>query len=168
MSRSRRQPPGRQQLAQPDPGAGEQDFHASSSESKSAGDLLMIVLLDIRQPQERPIAGRELRELLAHAIVKLGSRIHPRLAAKASQPRRLALGASPAIRHQVSRNPEDITAQLLILESFDISPKQAAERVLHDVVGVAGVSRDAVDVRPQRARRPLVKPRKLDLSQNST
>ena len=128
----------------------------------------MIVLLDIRQPQERPIAGRELRELLAHPVVRLGSGIDLRLAAEASQPRRLAFGAPPAIGHQVTRDPENITAQLLIVESLDIGAKQATERVLHDIVRVAGVAGHTVDVRPQRARRPLVEPRKLDLRQSST
>jgi len=128
----------------------------------------MIVLLDVCQPQERPIAGRELCEFLAHAVVLLGRRVHSRLAAQTSQPRRLAFGAPPAIGHQVTRDPENITAQLLIVESLDIGPKQATERVLHDIVRVAGVAGHTVDVRPQRARRPLVEPRKLDLRQSST
>jgi hypothetical protein len=128
----------------------------------------MIVLLNVRQPQERSIPRCELGEFLAHAVVPLGSGIHPRLAAQASQPRRLAFGASPAIGHQVPCDPEDVTAQLFIVESPDISPNQATERVLHDIVRVACVTGDAVDVRPQRACRPLVEPRKLDLGQRST
>src|SRR4030095_14442712 len=108
----------------------------------------MIVLLDVCQPQERPIAGRELCEFLAHAVVLLGRRVHSRLAAPTrqprrlavglaaarSQPRRLAFGASPAIGYQVPRNPEDITAQLLIVEAFDVRSKQTTESVLHDIV----------------------------------
>jgi len=34
--------------------------------------------------------------------------------------------------------------------------------------GVARMTNDAVDIRPQRARRALVEPRKLDLGQRST
>jgi hypothetical protein len=128
----------------------------------------MIVLFDVCQPQERPIAGRELCELVAHAVVRLRSRIHSRLAAQTSQPRRLAFGAPPAIGHQVPRDPEDITAQLLIIEALDLSPKQTTESVLHDIVRVACVTGNAVDVRPERARRPLIEPRKLDFGQRST
>ena len=128
----------------------------------------MIVLLDVCQPQECPIAGRELCEFLAHAVVRLGRRVHARLAAQTSQPRRLAFGASPAIDYQVPRNPEDITAQLLIVEAFDVRSKQTTESVLHDIVRVAGLTSDPVDVRPEWACRSLIEPRKLDLGQCST
>src|SRR6185503_446145 len=47
-------------------------------------------------------------------------------------------------------------------------PKQTTESVLHDIVRVAGLTSDPVDVRPEWACRSLIEPRKLDLGQCST
>jgi len=128
----------------------------------------MIVLLDVRQPQERTIPRLELVELLAHRVVWRPTRIELRLTAKPIEPRRLSHRLPPAIGHEVPRDPEDITAQLFVVQRPDVGAQQTAEGILHDVVGIARVTNHAVDIRPQRARRALVEPRELDLGQRST
>jgi len=128
----------------------------------------MIVLLDVRQPQERTIPRLELVELVAHRIVGCGTWIELRLTTKPIEPRCLAHRPPPAIGHEISRDPEHIAAQVLVVQPIDIRAQQTAEGILHDVVGVARMPNHAVDIRPQRARRALVEPRKLDLGQRST
>ena len=94
--------------------------------------------------------------------------IELRFTAKPIEPRRLTLRAPPSIGHEVPCDPEDVAAQFFVVQCPDIRAQQPTERILHDVVGVARVTNHAVDVRPQRARRALVEPRKLDFGQRST
>jgi len=128
----------------------------------------MIVFLDVCEPQERALSRLELGELLAHSVVRRGAGINMWLAAQPVQPRGLTLRTPPPVGHQVSCDSEHIPAQPLIVKSIDVCAKQPTERILDDVVGITAVTRDPVDVRPQRARRALVEPRKLDLFQRST
>ena len=128
----------------------------------------MIVLLDIREPQERTIPWRQLGELAAYRVVRrrgVGLRRH---VAQPIEPRHLSFCTSPPVGHEIPRNPEHVAAQILVAESSDVCTKQAAERILHDVVGIAGVTRHAIDVRPERTRRALVEPRKLNFIQRVT
>jgi len=128
----------------------------------------MIVLLDVRQPQERTIPRLELVELLAHRVVRSLTGIELRFTAKSIEPPCLSLRPPPAIGHEVPSDPEDIAPQFFVVQPLDVGAQQTAEGILHDVVGVARVTNDAVDIRPQRARRALVEPRELDLGQRST
>lgn len=128
----------------------------------------MIVFLDIREPQERAIARRQLGKLTAHRVVWCGGHHLGRSVAEPIEPRHLSFCAPPSIGHEVPRNPEQVAAQVFIAELSDIRAQQAAEGILHDVIRIARVTCDAIDVRPQRARRALVEPREFDLIQRAT
>lgn len=128
----------------------------------------MIVLFDVSQPQDRPIARLQLVELAAHCVVGRIDGLDVRFTAKPIEPRCLTVGASPAVGHKIASNREDVAAQLFITQSLDVGAQQTTERVLHDIVGVTRVTNRAIDIGPQRACRALIEPRKLNLGQRST
>jgi len=128
----------------------------------------MIVLLNVRQPQERSIPRLELVELPAHRVVRRVASIELRLTTKSIEPGCLAFRSPPSIGHEVTRDPEHVATQFLVVQPLNVRAQQTTECVLHDVVGVAAAASRAIDVRPQWARRALVEPRELKLVQRST